>query len=217
MGFYYHVLICIHILGTTGHSQGIISSVVISASATEEEFIKNTEKALGLLFWIGTRAQQEFPPTTLNPTILEDSISNNEGNPTPMLAVTGLRESQVVKYLKETNSHLAPDRQIEVTLHNGPRSFVCTGPPQSLYGLNLSLRKLKAPTGLDQSRVPFSQRKIKFSSRFLPITAPFHSVYLKSAVPILLNDADKYGLRFEAKDLKIPVYATDSGNNWGNI
>lgn len=166
---------------------------------------------MGLLFWIGTRAQQVFPPTTLNPTVVEDSISNNEGNPTPMLAVTGLRESQVVKYLQETNSHLAPDRQIEVTLHNGPRSFVCTGPPQSLYGLNLSLRKLKAPTGLDQSRVPFSQRKIKFSSRFLPITAPFHSIYLKSAVPILLADADKYKLRFQAKDLKIPVYATDSG------
>lgn len=166
---------------------------------------------MGLLFWIGTRAQQVFPPTTLNPTILEDSINNNEGNPTPMLAITGLRESQVLKHLEETNSHLAPERQIEVTLHNGPRSFVCTGPPQSLYGLNLSLRKLKAPTGLDQSRVPFSQRKIKFSSRFLPITAPFHSVYLKAAVPIILQDADKHTLRFDAKDLVIPVYATDSG------
>ena len=166
---------------------------------------------MGLLFWIGTRAQQVFPPTTLNPTLLEDSINNNEGNPTPMLAVTGLREAQVLKHLEETNSHLAPDRQIEVTLHNGPRSFVVTGPPQSLYGLNLSLRKLKAPTGLDQSRVPFSQRKIKFSSRFLPITAPFHSVYLKSAVPIILNDAEKHNVKFDAKDLKIAVYATDSG------
>lgn len=198
-------------LGTTGHSQGIISSVVISASSTEEEFINNTEKALGLLFWIGTRAQQVFPPTTLNPTLLEDSISNNEGNPTPMLAITGLAEKQVLKHLEATNSHLAPERQIEITLHNGPRSFVCTGPPQSLYGLNLSLRKLKAPTGLDQSRVPYSQRKIKFSSRFLPITAPFHSIYLKSAVPIILEDSDKNNLRFHAKDLKVPVYATDSG------
>lgn len=134
-----------------------------------------------------------------------------------MLAITGLRESQLLKHLEATNSHLAADRQIEITLHNGPRSYVCTGPPQSLYGLNLSLRKLKAPTGLDQSRVPFSQRKIKFSSRFLPITAPFHSVYLKSAVPIILNDVAKSGCGFDAKDLKIPVYATDSGKCgvWG--
>ncbi|KAI7904710.1 fatty acid synthase [Cokeromyces recurvatus] len=199
--------------GTTGHSQGIISSVVISVSSTEEEFISNTEKALGLLFWIGTRAQQVFPLTTLNPTILEDSTSNNEGSPTPMLAITGLRENQVVKQLQATNAHLAPERQIEITLHNGPRSFVCTGPPQSLYGLNLALRKLKAPTGLDQSRVPFSQRKIKFSSRFLPITAPFHSVYLKNSIPIILEDAQKNNLFFNAKDLKIPVYATDSGKD----
>ncbi|CEG69980.1 Putative Fatty acid synthase alpha subunit [Rhizopus microsporus] len=199
--------------GSTGHSQGIISSAVISASSTEEEFVRNAEKALGLLFWIGTRAQQVFPPTTLNPAVLEDSINNNEGNPTPMLAITGLRENQVLKHVEETNCHLAPDRQIEVTLHNGPRSFVCTGPPQSLYGLNLTLRKLKAPTGLDQSRVPYSQRKIKFSSRFLPITAPFHSVYLKSAVPIILQDADKHNLRFNASELKIPIYATDSGED----
>ncbi|KAG1096468.1 hypothetical protein G6F39_006700 [Rhizopus arrhizus] len=199
--------------GTTGHSQGIISSAVISASSTEEEFIQNAEKALGLLFWIGTRAQQVFPPTTLNPAVLEDSIDNNEDNPTPMLAITGLRESQVLKHLEETNSHLAPERQIEVTLHNGPRSFVCTGPPQSLYGLNLALRKLKAPTGLDQSRVPYSQRKIKFSSRFLPITAPFHSTYLKSAVPIILQDADKHNLCFNANEMKIPIYATDSGED----
>ncbi|KAF7722190.1 3-oxoacyl-[acyl-carrier-protein] synthase [Apophysomyces ossiformis] len=199
--------------GSTGHSQGIITSVVISVSATEEDFQLNAEKALGLLFWIGTRAQQGFPPTTLNPTILEDSLNNNEGNPTPMLAITGLRESQVLKHLEATNAHLADDRQIEITLHNGPRSFVCTGPPQSLYGLNLSLRKLKAETGLEQSRVPFSQRKIKFSSRFLPITAPFHSQYLKSVTRSLTEDIEKHGLKFEARDLVIPVFATDSGSD----
>lgn len=152
-----------------------------------------------------------FPPTTLNPTILEDSINNNEGNPTPMLAITGLREEQVRKHLDATNAHLAPDRQIKVTLVNGPRSFVCTGPPQSLYGLNLSLRKLKAPAGLEQSRVPFSQRKLKFSSRFLPITAPFHSDYLAQAGEILKQDIQREQLGFEAKDLSIPVLATDSG------
>lgn len=185
--------------------------MVIASSGTEEEFIANAEKALGLLFWIGTRAQQVFPPTTLNPTVLEDSLSNNEGNPTPMLAITGLREEQVRQHLDATNAHLAPDRQIKVTLFNGPRSFVCTGPPQSLYGLNLSLRKLKAPTGLEQSRVPHSQRKLKFSSRFLPITAPFHSCYLESALDIIKDDIKRENLDFANKDLSIPVYATDSG------
>ncbi|KAI9247028.1 hypothetical protein BY458DRAFT_560469 [Sporodiniella umbellata] len=199
--------------GTTGHSQGIVTSVIVAASSTEEEFIQNTEKALGLLFWIGTRSQQVFPLTTVNPTVMEDSIANGEGSPTFMLSVTGLPEGQIIKYVNETNSHLAPDRQIEIGLYNGPRIFVCTGPSQSLYGLNLALRKLKAPTGLDQSRVPYSQRKIKFSSRFLSISAPFHSSYLKPTVDIVLRDADKYNLHFNSKDMKIPIYSTDAGED----
>ncbi|KAI7866261.1 fatty acid synthase [Spinellus fusiger] len=198
--------------GSTGHSQGIITSVVVAVSSTEEDFFSNSEKALGLLFWIGTRAQQCYPDTTLDPSILEDSLSNNEGNPTPMLSVTGLRESQLLKHMEATNTHLPPDRQIQMSLFNGPRIFVCTGPPQSLYGLNLSLRKLKAPTGLDQSRIPYSERKIKFSTRFLPTTSPFHSKYLDYAATVIEEDAKRHQLQFHAKDLKIPIYATDNGS-----
>lgn len=128
-----------------------------------------------------------------------------------MLAVTSLRLDQVQRHIDATNLHLSEDRQIKITLVNGPRSFVCTGPPQSLYGLNLSLRKMKAPTGLEQSRVPHSQRKIKFSSRFLPITAPFHSSYLLGVDSLIARDVKRCGLYFDPKDLAVPVYATDSG------
>ncbi|KAF9438054.1 3-oxoacyl-[acyl-carrier-protein] synthase [Entomortierella beljakovae] len=201
------------IKGSTGHSQGVISSVVISASATYEEFFINSRKALGLLFWIGTRSQEIYPPTTLNPAILQDSLSNNEGNPTPMLVVNQLRASEVMKYVEATNRHLPEDRQIKIALINGPRSVICTGPPQSLYGLNLALRKLKAPSGLEQGRVPFSQRKIKFSSRFLPITAPFHSSYLDGVSAIVEQDIDTHGLKFDHTRMTIPVFSTDEGKN----
>ncbi|KAL1917786.1 uncharacterized protein VTP21DRAFT_3620 [Calcarisporiella thermophila] len=200
-------------LGATGHSQGIITAVAIAASGTEDEFFLNSEKALGLLFWIGTRSQQIFPPTTLNPAILQDSLSNNEGNPTPMLAIANLRLEQVQKHIEATNLHLPPERQIHISLYNGPRSFVCTAPPQSLYGLNLSLRKLKAPTGLEQSRVPFSQRKIRFTNRFLPITAPFHSRYLDGVTDLLAKDVERCGLNFAKADLAIPVFGTDTGRD----
>lgn len=204
-------------LGSTGHSQGIISSVVISASSTEEEFTENTGKALALLFWIGTRAQQQYPSFTLNPSIIEDSISNGEGNPTPMLSITGLREHQIVKHVNDTNAHLEAGKKIELTLMNGPRSFVCTGPPQSLYGLNLGLRKLKASAGLNQSRVPYSQRKIKFSSRFLPITARFHSSYLKPVLETIMKDIENNKLFFNSQDLAIPVYSTDLGRRFNRV
>ncbi|KAG0272729.1 beta subunit of fatty acid synthetase, partial [Linnemannia exigua] len=201
------------ILGSTGHSQGIISSVVISSSATFDEFFANSRKALGLLFWIGTRSQEVYPQTTLNPAILQDSLSNNEGNPTPMLVVNSLRASEVQKYVEATNRHLPEDRKIKIALINGPRSSICTGPPQSLYGLNLALRKLKAPTGLEQGRVPFSQRKVKFSSRFLPITAPFHSSYLDGVAALVEKDIASYDLSFDPTSMTIPVFSTDSGKD----
>ncbi|KAJ3041629.1 3-oxoacyl-[acyl-carrier-protein] synthase [Rhizophlyctis rosea] len=199
--------------GTTGHSQGIVSSVVISGSDSEKEFVDNTQKALALLFWIGLRSQRASPTTTLDPTILQDSLANNEGVPTPMLAVTGLRYSEVQKHAETTNSFLKEDRRVHLSLINGPRATIFTGPPQSLYGLNVALRKLKAQPGQDQSRIPFSQRKVRFSSRFLPVAVPFHSEYLKDVPAQVEQDVQAYGLTFDAKKLAVPVYHTNTGED----
>ncbi|KAJ9080881.1 fatty acid synthase alpha subunit Lsd1 [Entomophthora muscae] len=205
-----------HFVGATGHSQGIISAVAIAASSDDESFFKNSEKALGLLFWIGTRAQQTYPQVTLNPAILKDSISNGEGNPSVMLAIYNLRLAEVEQYVKATNEHLSEERQISIDLVNGPRSIICVGHPQSLNGLNLALRKIKAADGLDQSRIPHSKRKVKFSSRFLPITAPFHSKNLAKAPEKIMLDVAKHGLEFSNQELAIPVLATDDGRDLTN-
>ncbi|KAJ3124388.1 3-oxoacyl-[acyl-carrier-protein] synthase [Nowakowskiella sp. JEL0407] len=201
------------ISGTTGHSQGIVSSVVISSASTEKEFLDKSQKALGLLFWIGLRSQNAFPSVTLNPNILQDSLGNNEGVPTPMLAVTGLRYSDVQSHVDATNKHLSTGQQIHVALINGPRAIICTGPPQSLYGLNVALRKIKANPSEDQSRIPFSQRKIRFSSRFLPVAVPFHCDYLKNVPAQLEEDIKTNGLNFDVNKMKIPVYNTNTGED----
>ncbi|KAJ2757930.1 fatty acid synthase alpha subunit Lsd1, partial [Coemansia nantahalensis] len=133
------------------------------------------------------------------------------GTPGPMLSVSRLRQRDVEKHIDATNCHLPEDRQIALSLINGPRSFVATGHAQSLYGLNLSLRKLKAPAGLDQNRVPFSQRKLQFSTRFLPITAPFHSEYLAAAPEHAMRDIEANGWALDAADLRIEVRSGDNG------
>ena len=66
-----------------------------------------------------------------------------------------------------------PYAQVQVSLHNGLRTFVVNGPARSLYGLVTSLRKVRAPTALDQSKIPFSQRKPVFSVRFLVVGVPY--------------------------------------------
>ncbi|KAJ2661821.1 fatty acid synthase alpha subunit Lsd1, partial [Coemansia sp. RSA 1200] len=199
--------------GATGHSQGIITSVVLASMTDYESLYSLSEKALGMLFSIGMHSQLAQPHTTTNPAILEDSLENSEGTPGPMLSISRLRQSDVEKHIEATNRHLPADRQIALSLINGPRSFVVTGPSQSLYGLNLSLRKLKAPAGLDQNRVPFSQRKLQFSTRFLPIAAPFHSEYLSAAPEAAMRDILANDWTLDAADLHITVYGGDDGSD----
>lgn len=196
--------------GATGHSQGIITAVCISVSDTWQSFYDNAKIALEMLFWIGCRSQQVYPRTTLPPSALQDSLAAGEGFPTPMLSVRDLNQSAVQNQIDLTNEHLPLDRKVGIALVNGPKNFVVAGPPQSLYGLNLGLRKIKADSSDNYGRTPFSERKLRFVNRFLPITAPFHSQYLKPAAELLY--ADCKNLVFTSQ-LSIPVYATDDGAN----
>ncbi|EMC93050.1 hypothetical protein BAUCODRAFT_151421 [Baudoinia panamericana UAMH 10762] len=197
--------------GTTGHSQGVVTAAAIAASSSWESFDKAARGALTTLFWIGARSQQAYPRTSLAPSVLQDSIDSGEGTPTPMLSVRDLPRETLQKYIDATNEHLPKERHIGISLVNSARNFVVTGPPMSLYGLNLQLRKVKAPTGLDQTRIPYTDRKVRFVSRFLPITAPFHSPYLGDAIHHL--ETDLKDVVITPHELGIPVYCTYTGND----
>lgn len=199
--------------GATGHSQGLVTAVVVAAADSWDSFEKLALQAVELLFYIGVRCLQVYPNTSLPPSMSQDSVENSEGKPSPMLSISNLSYDQVSKFVAETNSHLPEQKHIDISLVNGARNLVVTGPPQSLYGLNLSLRKAKAPSGLDQARIPHSERKLKFSSRFLPILSPFHSHLLAPATDRVVEDLEKAGLEFESASLKIPVYDTFDGSD----
>lgn len=195
--------------GTTGHSQGIVTAAAIAAADSWETFEKVASDALTILFWIGCRSQQAYPRTSLAPSVLQDSVEHGEGTPTPMFAVRDLSRAALQEHVDATNHHLPKDRHIAISLINSARSFVVTGPPISLYGLNLRLRKVKAPTGLDQTRIPFTDRKVRFVNRFLPITAPFHSAYLHEANKNAIQDLE--AIKLNRNSLGVPVFDTESG------
>lgn len=197
--------------GTTGHSQGIITAAAIASATSWDAFNKAARDALTMLFWTGLRSQQAYPRTSIAPSMLQDSIENGEGTPTPMLSIRDLPKSAVQDHIDATNHHLPEDRHISISLVNSARNFVVTGPPISLYGFNLRLRKTKAPTGLDQNRVPFTERKVRFVNRFLPITTPFHSQYLSSAYDRIQKDLKDVNI--PAQSLAIPVYGTRTGED----
>lgn len=199
------------ITGTTGHSQGIVMAAATAAADSWDSWRDIATSVLTMLFWIGTRSQQAFPITSMTPTMLQESSDHGEGSPTPMLSIRDLSQAEVQKHIDATNQYLPADRHISVSLINSPRNLVVTGPPTSLYGLNSQLRKVKAPTGLDQNRIPYTERKVRFVNRFLPITAPFHSQYLAEATAII--DEDLKDICIESSDLGIAVFDTNTGND----
>ncbi|KYK59616.1 fatty acid synthase beta subunit dehydratase [Drechmeria coniospora] len=197
--------------GTTGHSQGIVMAAASAAADSWDSWRGIISSTLTILFWIGTRSQQAFPTTSMTPTMLRESMDHGEGSPTPMLSIRDLSQQEVQKHIDATNQYLPPHRHISISLINSPRNLVVTGPPTSLYGLNSQLRKVKAPTGLDQTRVPYTERKVRFANRFLPITAPFHSKYLSEATAMI--DEDLKDVSIDSSSLGIPVFDTNTGRD----
>jgi fatty acid synthase subunit alpha, fungi type len=122
-----------------------------------------------------------------------------------MLSVTGLSLKDLEPHIKSANSHLPENSKMSVSLHNGPKAFVVTGPPRSLYGLVTSLRKIRGAGGQDQSKVPYSQRSPVFSVRCLVVAAPFHSIYMTGvSEKLMAEDLDGEEL-WRPEDLAIPV------------
>ena len=200
-------------LGTTGHSQGILIAAVIAVADSMESFEKVSAEALSTLLFIGCRCHEIFPPVSVDHHLVSDSEEHGEGYPTPMLSIRDLSQEKLQAAVDSVNQYLPPGRQIRISLVNGYQNFVVTGPRTSLVGLNVCLRGLKAPSGLNQDRVPFNERKPTFSTRFLPVTAPFHNPLLAAAVDLVVNDLQDNAISLFADDLRIPLYSTVDGTD----
>jgi malonyl CoA-acyl carrier protein transacylase len=135
-----------------------------------------------------------------------------------MLAVTGLLQPALDAKITETNSFLSAHGKgtVHISLFNGLKAFVVTGPPASLVGLVNNLKKGKAESGKDQSKIPHSKRLPVFSMRFLPIGVPYHSPHLHECTKAAMeNDVDEIvsASFWDRSKLQIPVYNTESGRD----
>ncbi|XP_006457279.1 hypothetical protein AGABI2DRAFT_146869 [Agaricus bisporus var. bisporus H97] len=184
--------------------RAFLSAVVISASETFNDFTETPRKALHWLFYCGLHGQQAFPPVTVEPSLVLDTLDGGEGTPSPVLSVAGLPLKDLEVHIKKTSSHLPANSQHSVSLYYGPRAFIVTGPARALHGIVTNLRKVRAPNGADQSKVSFMQRKPAFSVRFLVVGVPYHSPYLKSMTDAVMDEElDEW---WEPSDSKVPVY-----------
>ncbi|KAG9248120.1 fatty acid synthase subunit beta dehydratase [Calycina marina] len=201
--------------GVTGHSQGIVTAVAIAKSGSWPSFERASREALTILFWTGARSQQVCPVLSMPNMVLRDCAEHEESTPGPMLRVIGLDLKAVQAQVKDVNQQLPIPEHIHVALVNSTRNVIVAGPPMSLYGFSLKIRKLKAAKKNEQARTPFSKRGPTCSAEFLPITAPFHSRALASATEKIVADLQQ--LQITKSDLEIPVYHTETGENLQSI
>ncbi|RDX43283.1 hypothetical protein OH76DRAFT_1545029, partial [Lentinus brumalis] len=168
---------------------------------------ENGHNALKWTFYSGLRGQQAFPVLALEPSIVQDSVIGGEGSPSPKRSVTGLSLKDLDGHIAETNKHLPGDSKIGIFLYNGPKAFVVTGPSRVLYGLVTHLRKVRAPSGCDQSKIPSPSASP--SSQCASSSSASRTTASTSRAS-LTRDLENQEL-WKPEDLGIPVYHTENG------
>ncbi|KAL9944439.1 hypothetical protein ACHAQF_008409, partial [Verticillium nonalfalfae] len=204
---------CKQIAGTTGHSQGIITAVVVATGKDWSSWREITRTTITMLFWIGVRTQQVWNTSSSNSAIShamsQDCIDHSEGTPSPMLSVRGLARETLQEYVDAANRYLKQSSRIlSINMTNGPRQFVISGPPKYLYGLALQIRKAKRLETRGNYEEEDSKEKA-VGSRFLEVSVPFHSVWLEDAVPFIQDDLK--GILLRPSAMAVPVFGSEDG------
>lgn len=193
-----------NLAGSTGHSQGIIVAAGIATCRTWDDFEGAFRSCLIALFYTGCRSQQQFPRKTAWQKMVEDEADADE--PTPMINVTHLPRADLEKQLKAFNQHLPDNRRVAIALVNGPTNIVVGGPPESLKSLCSWLGDVKKA----QLKVN-PQNSKTVTTRFLPITAPFHTFYLADTRQIIVDDMVRHNIVIKPSDLLISVFDSKDG------
>jgi fatty acid synthase subunit beta len=193
--------------GSTGHSQGIIVAAGVATCKTWDDFEGVFRSCLIALFYTGCRSQQQFPRKTHWQRMVDDSEEDVE-EPTPMMNVMHLTRADLEMQTAAFNKHLPENRQVAIALVNGPSNIVVGGPPESLKSFASWLEELKKALA---KKTPGSGKAI--TTRFLPITAPFHTFYLAESRQIIVDDMVRHNILIKPSDLLIPVYDSRSGRD----
>ncbi len=125
-----------------------------------------------------------------------------------MLSVRGCPRHVLDRFVEQI-----PGTCIALVNGESPPNLVVSGHPIDLHKLQSLLATIQADAADSQVRVPFSKRKLEFSTSYLPVTAPFHSPLLAAAIPLIRADLARLQITLSAKDLAIPVLSTADGMN----
>jgi fatty acid synthase subunit beta len=194
--------------GSTGHSQGIIVAVGLATCKTFQDFEGASKSCLIALFYTGCRSQQVFPRKTWWQRMVENPWTDSEDEPSPMMNIMHLTRAEVESQIRSFNQHVPWDQEVAIALINGPSNIVVGGHPESLRSFNSWIQKLRDPKSKTRP-----QSGKAFTTRYLPISAPFHTPSLTEAALRIEEDMKSYNIMIKPDDLLIPVFDSKSGRD----
>ncbi|KAL2819637.1 acyl transferase domain-containing protein [Aspergillus cavernicola] len=200
--------------GVIGHSQGVFAAAAIAqAGVGWPAFYHAADLALQLSFWVGLESHSAAPGSTLSAEEVADCIEHEEGSPSHLLSVAGLKAVDLTRLIRKLDRNREQDEDEELDVHlslvNSRNKCVLAGTPQGLRRVCLALRTIRAPPTLDQSRISFNKRRPVIDVQFLPVSAPYHSSLLQT-VELWVIDATT-DLRLTGDTLAVPIYCAVDG------
>lgn len=200
--------------GMTGQSPGIIVATILAGVTNWGEFHSGLIQATTMLFHLGSAAQEHTPKLSAShlQKVSGDAVANGEGSScTPMLHIVGCPQRVLDRSIDTLNRQLESNSQISIGIINAPLDVVVTGPTLSLCVLATNLRKTKAATGLNQTRIAVSKRKPDFSLHFLSSCTPLHSIHLTQAAALATKRLAH--IHLSPSKLRLPAYDSRTGND----
>lgn len=179
----------------TGFSTGIVAAVLASLGLPFDDFAEKALKVQAMFVWQGIRCQESMLAFGVNPRLKSELLDTAEGCPSCMASVSGLPRS----LLDQGISLFAGIGTIYPAYELFPGRWIVAGLPDDLSAFHRFLTE----------RYPANP----VVWRYIPSTIGAHSPFLAHAFATSPKDARDLGLSFSGKDMKIPVWANDTGED----
>ena len=201
--------------GFSGHSQGVITAILLSQT-TSEEYLQNAIiQVLKLTSIVGTHVQQFLPFASCPQRIRNESLELGYGDPTCMLLIQGLNRNEIDLILTELNRQYEdPAEKLSISLTNTSTNIVISGAPTTIHNLRLLLDKKHITNGSEGSTadILYSERKKTVHCSYIPASIPFHSPLGHTLVSSIKKKIVEEDLIIPV-NMNVPVYSCVDGSS----
>ncbi len=190
-------------VAVTGHSQGIMTAALAAEAHAPEALADRAALMARYMVWQGVHMQRAA----------RAARALGQGR-APMVAITGWTENELRSQLPVSGADgLDLQPGVDLSLVNGVRRYVLSGPPAKLEQVVARVERVQAAADKAFAQ---GQRCAPRSAlvEWLGVSVPFHSEAMQSAVPQLQEKARELGLQVDPSSFAVPLLRYEDGEVW---